>query len=492
MQTRFCTRGARLAGGAAGLCLALWAPMAFSDARAGAPDGREIFNRQWKSGEKSRHGGDGLGPMYNDVSCVACHFQGGVGGSGPNWKNVEMLAVAEQPQMAGCRVGPVRESAAGFAFEEAVRRRQVRDEAARLHPGFTLGPGVVLHVFSSAETYRDWRRKLFFPGAGHGAPTGQDALFMPDEPPLPAKAVRTSGGFTFNLTRSQRNTPALFGAGLIDDIPDWVLHQRASQKIAWYPEVSGRVALHPDGKLGRFGWKGQTATLQDFVHNACAVEMGLSVPGKPQVQPPHDATYEPPGLDLDGDECRALVSFVAGLPSPKATSPQRLADKDRVAHGAHLFGKVGCATCHVPKLGNVQEIYSDLLLHDMGSETADVAGGYGGSRGSPSEPDEAPIVVVSTEGGSRAATAAVGKQKRARPSGFEPPKASEWRTPPLWGVADSAPYLHDGRAATLEEAILAHRGEAARSTSMFNKLPKPSQQKLVAFLKSLKAPQPLR
>ena len=64
----------------------------------------------------------------------------------------------------------------------------------------------------------------------------------------------------------------------------------------------------------------------------------------------------------------------------------------------------------------------------------------------------------------------------------------EWRTPPLWGVADSAPYLHDGRAATLEEAIKLHTGQGAASAARFNGLNQAQQLQLVAFLKTLRAP----
>ena len=69
---------------------------------------------------------------------------------------------------------------------------------------------------------------------------------------------------------------------------------------------------------------------------------------------------------------------------------------------------------------------------------------------------------------------------------------SEWRTPPLWGVADSAPYLHDGRAATLAEAIKLHAGQAAPSANRFTGLSDVQQEELIAFLNTLQAPSGLR
>ena len=109
------------------------------------------------------------------------------------------------------------------------------------------------------------------------------------------------------------------------------------------------------------------------------------------------------------------------------------------------------------KATQVDGIYSDLLLHQMGQELVG-----GGSYGEPPIPDS---------------------------PGGDGPSPSEWRTPPLWGVADSAPYMHDGRADTLEEAIALHGGQGQRSALHFNqKLNRGEQLQLIAFLKTLRAP----
>ncbi len=126
--------------------------------------------------------------------------------------------------------------------------------------------------------------------------------------------------------------------------------------------------------------------------------------------------------------------------------------------GKSLFSSLGCAACHTPNLGNVEGIYSDLLLHKMGQ---DLVGG--GSYGEPPIPPP---------GGS---------------GGDEGPDPSEWRTPPLWGVADSAPYMHDGRAATLEQAILMHGGQGKRAAEKFAVLKPEEKERVLAFLKTLRA-----
>ena len=131
----------------------------------------------------------------------------------------------------------------------------------------------------------------------------------------------------------------------------------------------------------------------------------------------------------------------------------------QAAAGKKLFSAVGCADCHTPTLGTVDGIYSDLLLHQMGRELVG-----GGSYGEPPVPDDPDS------------------------DDDESPSPSEWRTPPLWGVADSAPYLHDGRASTLEEAIKMHAGQGQRSARKFASISKEEQDNLLGFLKTLRAP----
>jgi CxxC motif-containing protein (DUF1111 family) len=222
----------------------------------------------------------------------------------------------------------------------------------------------------------------------------------------------------------------------------------------------GRIR-HVEGGVGKFGWKGQFATLEEFVAAACANELGLSTPTTAAAKPLANPGYESPGPDLDKKQFRSLVAFVKTLPKPIEVEGNPVA-----AQGKHLFGAVGCAVCHVPDMGGVRGVYSDFLLYTLDDPTVQSGrGGGGGGYGSPPPPQ---------------------LQLADRPD--HEPKPEEWKTPALWGVADSAPYLHDGSAETLEDAIARHQGDAKGVTAKFEALSPQDQAALIAFLSSLKAP----
>jgi CxxC motif-containing protein (DUF1111 family) len=204
--------------------------------------------------------------------------------------------------------------------------------------------------------------------------------------------------------------------------------------------------------------------LSEFVRVACANELGLGNPLQAQPASLSQPDYRPRGLDLTDQQCDQMTAFIASLPRPREVIPASAAEAARAVAGKKHFKQIGCTNCHTPDLAEAQGIYSDLLLHQMGEGL-----GGGGSYGeepldSSSEPD--------SNGGSTS--------------------PSEWRTPPLWGVADSAPYLHDGRAATLAEAIKLHAGQAATSANRFAGLSGVQQEELIAFLNTLRAPSVLR
>lgn len=552
--------------------------------------GREIFLREWIPNDPRSHGGDGLGPVFNDTSCVACHNLGGSGGGGPASKNVDVLsafpngpvpvakpsleipAILAQKQVAVATVEDGKDESR-LSAAELKKKRQA--ELLKMHPGFRSGPSVVLHRFGTDSGYEAWRWKISMvgdnmparnnlvmsrvavnsqtaavPGLSELVQGGNLPLLNPvarrELPPAgnprggaPGVVLQTgvpnaggaetddviiSGATTFNVTlqdaqvdgdnddlaaakrsmmkvgfrtqhqqghftlvTTQRNASSIFGAGLIDSIPNEAIEAAAAKKHKGFGNVKGRVSRLSDGKIGRFGWKAQKASLHDFTMTACAFELGLHTPEQKQADVPTQPEYQAPGLDLTQEECVALVGYLKELPAPAVRVPSSPVEEKYVSTGRDLFTSVGCATCHVPKLGQVDGIYSDLLVHNMGLELADI-GGYGISD--PDVPEETPDDPEST----LAAAPVPGAEKAAfvgTPKKIIGATRAEWRTPPLWGVRDSAPYLHDGRASTLDQAIAVHGGEGLKSAQLFFELSHAERLQVLAFLKTLIAPEQL-
>jgi mono/diheme cytochrome c family protein len=441
--------------------------------------GQELFTRQWRPNDPRCHGGDGLGPVYNATSCVDCHNHGGPGGGGPAERNVELATGIGYMVFRDTSVIVDRDGNGwGGGFD------QVADpvDLVKVHPGFRDARSAVLHRFGVDPDYSRWRST--FLSRCRMAPRVQTASISrsgrrqrtvrassrdgkPASRPIPparsraaldrqlAATVRdVAGGLGMNRVAfrlTARNIPPLFGAGLIDGLPDSELEQSARDQPR---ETRGRVHRLKDGRLGRFGWKAQVASLEDFVLTACANELGLEVPGHDQAISPLVPDAQPRGLDLTAEECAALVDYVRSLPPPVSLDPSDAQAEAAVAEGRKLFHSTGCASCHTANLGSIRGIYSDLLLHDMGEELSDSGTYYGKDSDS------------------------LGTTRLSR----------EWRTPPLWGFRDAAPYLHDGRARNLEEAVALHDGQGAASASRFRSLSDLGRSRVETFLNSLVAP----
>ena len=273
------------------------------------------------------------------------------------------------------------------------------DTNVKSHRGFNSSTSVTLHRFGTDPAYENWRlallrlKRLPPPRRISDEKTGNQRFgtdprdvsaalseeMMARGKSLLRRAIIRIGGDV--AASSERNTTPLFGSGLIDAIPDAVIEAAAAGRAGskTFPEIHGRVSRLADGRIGRFGWKGQMASLEDFVLTACAVELGLEVPGHHQSQDPLAGKKKAPGLDLSAHECAALTSFVATLPAPVERAPSTKGEKERIAAGRSLFMSIGCATCHRPEMGTVAGLYSDLLLHDMGPSLGDT-GSYQQSR----------------------------------------------------------------------------------------------------------------
>ena len=252
---------------------------------------------------------------------------------------------------------------------------------------------------------------------------------------------------------SLRRAPPIFGAGLLDAVTDAEIISRADPLDGDGDGISGRANTVWDVQthaiaLGRFGFKASSPTLRQQVAAAYATDMGVTNP----LFRKGSRLPEIPSTILD-----ATTFYAASLGVPMA----RDQNDPTVTQGRALFTQFGCHSCHTPTLTtgtgahsflSQQTIhpFSDLLLHDMGEGLAD------------HRPD------FSATG-------------------------TEWRTTPLWGIGLTervlngrpATYLHDGRARTLEEAILWHGGEASGAQARFRDAPAMEREALVRFLRGL-------
>lgn len=250
--------------------------------------------------------------------------------------------------------------------------------------------------------------------------------------------------------RTRVDPPELFGLGLVAAIPESTIRVRADPQDADRDGISGR-----EGR-GRFGMKEDHATLEDFVAGALRNELGLTTErypddGGPNGGPLPQGVDTAPDPEVSADQVALLATFVRFLAPPGSARPATAGAQDSVRRGRAVFQDTGCAGCHVPEMETGPSdvpaldrvsvpLYSDLLLHDLGEQLADVCG-----------PDAGP---------------------------------SEFRTARLMGLRYRTRYLHDGRAATLEEAIGLHGGEAAAARDRFTRLSYPEKAYLIRFLET--------
>ena len=489
--------------------------------------GADLFQNEFSS-QHPMLGGDGLGPLFNARSCVACHHQGGVGGSGDARFNAKALEIesleVSQPTNLAVVATTLRQIHPAFAPPGSPPIATVN------LPHFGGSP-VMDRLRASSRSGIDAH-----PDRSGGEASAVEVRRRSDHRwtvTLPLAGVRGQT-MKVEMVVHQRNTTPLFGSAEIDAIdPKQIERLEKIQKR--HAEISGRISLLEDGMIGRFGWRGNQAHLADFVRQACANEMGLQSKDTPQPMDPGMTASVSGHTDISDSDIASLTSFVATLPAPRPTPSL---DNANAGQGSAMFERIGCAVCHVQHVGPAKDVYSDFLLHDMGPNLYDYAtakpdvksvqitfregviastpaGYYGESQ--PMLPSGQSFTRVTIQSriqtpkhhsggndflvidksipvsrtqfmGSNSRRLLIQKQKGLARTLNPSMVAQEWRTPPLWGVADSAPYMHDGRAETLLEAIMMHGGESEATRNRFLNLSLEDREAILAFLKTLKAP----
>ena len=340
---------------------------------------------------------EGLGPVYNGNSCTACHSDPSVGGS--------RLSIVT-------RFGRVTNG--------------VFDPLANLG-------GSLVNQF----------------GIGRVTVAGRTCDIAGEVVPAAANVV------------APRQTPPLYGLGLVDAVPDATFIALAQREAYESPQTAGRINMvnnisagHPT--VGKFGQKDMVPSLFQFSGDAYVNEMGITNPQFPNESCPQgdcslvtgptscDPVADP---EDDGTDVAKFADFMTFLAPP----PPGVATADAES-GLSLFSQIGCTNCHTPTLTTgpnpVAALdhkrfapYSDFLLHDMGSLGDGIALGDSGLR--------------------------------------------EMRTAPLWGLRARARLLHDGRATTVSEAIEEHDGQGRFARDRYMRLSNSQRAALASFLNKL-------
>src|SRR5216117_534030 len=378
---------------------------------------------------------DGLGPLYNAQSCRECHQNPTSGGS----SQVSELRVGHR----GTDVKFVNPDIPIARGTEIIKGRTLVNDRA-------ICPNAVFPATEIEER-------------------------VPD-----SEKIRT-----FRISVN------LLGDGFVEAVPDQTFVDLAREQCQKsHKEICGQVLYVPvleapgQTAVGRFGWKDQHASLLSFSADAYLNEMGITSRLQPDevtnlcntVSEPNDKPG-PDGLsDIDH-----FARFIRATGAPARDA--QLAQTANARHGAELFNKVGCDTCHVQTLitassgtkinGGAYTMppaladkafhpFGDFLLHNVGT-------GDGIVMAMPEHYGPTVYKVLWRE----FSIDSVGRT------------SNKMRTAPLWGVRLRPRLMHDGASLTLRDAIVRHRGEASGVSRRFGRLTRSDQDAIIAFLQSL-------
>lgn len=386
--------------------------------------GQAVFNTPFVlSGTPGAGRIDGLGPFFANASCDGCHNNGARGR------------------------GPIEAGSAPPQLVIQLGRTDAAEDHGDARYGRVLSPSAVTGLQAEgriAITYAIIKGR-FRDGSSW-------EIRQPSYRPVSLAYGPLDGGTVIK----PRLAPALFGVGLIEEVPGAAIEELADPDDRDGNGIRGRVSMVGSAgqrSVGRFGWQGTMASLRAQTARAFVLEQGIISVDEPftdctQAEPACRHAQDGGIAEVSEDLLQAVVTFQALLAVPMTAG-----GNDSDWEVSETFEKIGCAQCHRPHLpvqlpgamnGSIGA-YTDLLLHDLGEGLAD------------RDPD--------------------GRAVR-----------SLWRTAPLWGLnvalgdADRVALLHDGRARSIVEAILWHDGEGQAARDRFSQLPSEERNALVAWL----------
>ncbi len=372
----------------------------------------------------------GLGPQFNNNSCVSCHIRNGR--SRPSHDGNELsgflirLSVSGEDAFGGPMAAP--------HYGGQLQNRAIFGQAREANYTTTEIEKVITFADGSSRTLK---RPVYQLTEGYK--------------PFPT-----------DLMLSPRVAPAVFGLGLLEEIPESSLLNIADENDMDADGISGKPNMVWNVQeqaltMGRFGWKAENPTARQQSAGAYNEDMGITSSLFPDENCfNQDNCSEDDGiLDITDETLDLTTFYFQTLAVPAVRNYNEL----NVLNGRSLFDQLKCSSCHVPRhvtgISNIPELsnqtiypYTDLLLHDMGPDLT----------------DNRPVFKAA---------------------------GNEWRTPPLWGIGllpvvnGHSRLLHDGRARNIEEAILWHGGEAEDSRDLYLQLSLLERNDLLDFLNSL-------
>lgn len=373
----------------------------------------------------------GLGPVYNNVSCVNCHIADGRGK--PPEPNEQLLSMLFRVSVPGTDDHGGPNPAPGFGGQLQQRAIVGRMPEADVQITYSYTTG----YYADGTPYELRAPSYVLANPYMALPSG--------------------------MMLSPRVAPPVFGLGLLEAIPEASILENADENDADGDGISGKPnyvwdVASSQMALGRFGWKCGAPNLLQQSAGAYNEDMGVT-----NYLFPRESCFGQIQYDSFADDPEvpdSILYAVAVYTRTLAVPARRNLSDPQVIRGKQVFNDAKCSSCHIPMMRTGTDIsfpeasnqvifpYTDMLLHDMGPGLADNRPDYAAS-------------------------------------------GQEWRTSPLWGIGLTQTvnghnyFLHDGRARTLEEAILWHGGEAAASASYFSNAAQSDRDALIAFLKSL-------
>lgn len=405
--------------------------------------GFSFYRIPWVEAPSATTARDGLGPLFNANTCISCHPNNALGSVYTNKGSISRAYV-------------MRLSIPSDGSKE--HNKMIK------HHGFVPEPtyGGQLSVNGVHGVAYEGKPVVTYDKVPVNYPDGK--VLVLSKPRNDAKDVLKElnyGPLHAKTIVSQRLAPTLVGLGLLDQISDEQILANEDVNDSNNDGISGKanIVYSPefnDFRVGRYTWKASTPTLLHQVAGAAHNDMSLTNPFFPQencTKGQKECVDAPKGekvngmaqFDLPMHRVEAISFYLKSLKVPKSTISEKRGEK--------LFRELDCVKCHTESYtlgsGYTVKPFTDMLLHDMGEGLSD----------------------------GRVEFKANG---------------NEWRTAPLWGIgkyklatSKDPEFLHDGRAKTLEEAIVWHGGEAQKSRDQFMHLPVLDREAVLNYINEL-------